>query len=472
VVVHGGGWLNGDKSKFRPLAQTLAARGYVTAAVEYRLGGEAKFPAGIQDCNTAVRWLRSAGKKYRIDPKRIAAVGGSAGGHLVGLMAAAPHIEKFQGDGGNPSISSALQAAVVMAGPLELATGSVAERSRKQPEKSNANQWFGKTIDEAPELYRQASPFTHISRTSPPMLFMTGEFDRPERNRATRDKLRGFGITTDILVYKQGKHGCWNQHPWFQPMVEDIDRFLAVVLKKTESKQDAHPIQTSWGEIHRLTTHIQLRVQKIPASGVIDIPRLNVPIGIVYLQSDLAKTPLKVRSGIKDWQFNLPKTAKPGVVVVVETKAAPYLSQLSRVVSVANDGSVTLPAHHAVTHGRMLRYEPQPQKNTVGYWVDPQDYCEWNFHVDHPGRFEVQILQGCGKGQGGSEVAVVVGEEKVLFTVEDTGHFQNFKRRTIGTLTLTAPGRHTLRIQPVRKAKNAVMDVRQVRLVPVRPSDK
>jgi hypothetical protein len=84
----------------------------------------------------------------------------------------------------------------------------------------------------------------------------------------------------------------------------------------------------------------------------------------------------------------------------------------------------------------------------------------------------VQILQGCGKGQGGSEVAVVVGEEKVLFTVEDTGHFQNFKRRTIGTLTLTAPGRHTLRIQPVRKAKNAVMDVRQVRLVLVRPSDK
>ena len=58
LVVHGGGWLKGDKEKFRPLAQALAQRGYVTAAVEYRLGGEAKFPAAIHDCNTATRWLR------------------------------------------------------------------------------------------------------------------------------------------------------------------------------------------------------------------------------------------------------------------------------------------------------------------------------------------------------------------------------------------------------------------------------
>jgi acetyl esterase/lipase len=468
VVVHGGGWLNGNKTKFRPLAQALAARGFVTAAVEYRLGGEAKFPAGIQDCNTAVRWLRTAGQKYRVDPKRIAAVGGSAGGHLAGLMAAAPHVTAFQGDGGNTSASSALQAAVVLAGPLELATGAVAERSRKEPKKSNANQWFGKTVDEAPDLYRQASPFTHISKTSPPMLFMTGEFDHPERNRATRDKLRGFGIPTDILVYKQGKHGCWNQHPWFHPMVEDIDRFLATVLKKSESTRDSNPIRTGWGEIHRLATRVELHVQKLPASGMLTIPRLNVPIGDVYLQGDAEKSPIKVRPGVKDWQFTLPKTAKVGAVVVIETKATPYLPQLPRIVSQAKDNSVTLPAHHAVTHGRMLRYEPQPHKNTVGYWVDAKDFCEWHFHVDQPGRFDVQILQGCGKGHGGSEVAVVVGEQQMKFTVEDTGHFQNFKRRTIGTLTVTKPGRHTLRIQPVRKAKAAVMDVREIRLVPAK----
>ena len=65
-------------------------------------------------------------------------------------------------------------------------------------------------------------------------------------------------------------------------------------------------------------------------------------------------------------------------------------------------------------------------------------------------------------------MAVVVGEQQVKFTVEDTGHFQNFKRRTIGTLTVTRPGPHTLRIQPVRKAKVAVMDVREVRLIPAK----
>lgn len=80
VIVHGGGWLNGDKTKFRALGIALAERGYVTAAIEYRLGGEAHFPAGIQDCNAAVRHLRANADEMGIDADRIGAVGGSAGG--------------------------------------------------------------------------------------------------------------------------------------------------------------------------------------------------------------------------------------------------------------------------------------------------------------------------------------------------------------------------------------------------------
>jgi len=231
VVVHGGGWLNGDKTKFRALALQLARLGYVTAAIEYRLGGEAHFPAAIHDCNAAVRFLRANADKYHIDPQRIGAVGGSAGGHLVGLMATAPHVKEFQGTGGNPQQSSQLQAAVVLAGPLELATGPVAEKSRKDPKNSNANKWFGKTIDEASELYRQASPFTHVSKQTPPMLFMAGEFDHPERNQGTRDKLKTLGIETGIVVVKGGKHGCWNREPWFSPMVNDMDKFFRRSLK-------------------------------------------------------------------------------------------------------------------------------------------------------------------------------------------------------------------------------------------------
>jgi acetyl esterase/lipase len=207
VIVHGGGWLKGDKTKFRALAIALAARGYVTAAIEYRLGGEAKFPAAIHDCNAAVRWLRAHADEHGVDSRRIGAVGGSAGGHLVGLMATSTSITSLQGSGGNSDQSSQLQAAVVMAGPLELATGPVADRSRKEPELSNSNKWLGKTVDEAPELYRLASATTHLSASTPPILFMAGEHDKPARNIATRRRLHELGIQSDIRVYKNGKHG-------------------------------------------------------------------------------------------------------------------------------------------------------------------------------------------------------------------------------------------------------------------------
>ena len=195
---------------FHALAHALAERGYAAAAIEYRLAGEAKFPAAIHDCNAAVRWLRAEHQRLGIDPKRIGAVGGSAGGHLVGLMAAAPHLPALQGTGGHADRSSRLQAAVVLAGPMELATGPVAEKSRKQPQQSNSNLWLGKTVDEAPDLYRLASPLSHLSPDTPPMLFQVGEHDVPLRNQATRDRLRELGVRVESQLYRHGKHGCWN----------------------------------------------------------------------------------------------------------------------------------------------------------------------------------------------------------------------------------------------------------------------
>ena len=115
----------------------------------------------------------------------------------------------------------------------------------------------------------------------------------------------------------------------------------------------------------------------------------------------------------------------------------------------------------------MLRYEPLPHKTTLGYWVNASDWASFDFTVSQPGTFTVEVLQGCGKGQGGSEVDVAVGEQKLKFTVEDTGHFQNFKAREIGTVKIDKAGRYTLTIKPIKKAAAAVMDVRQVTLKPV-----
>lgn len=465
VVVHGGGWLNGDKTKFHALAMAIAARGYVTAAIEYRLGGEAKFPAAMHDCNAAVRWLRANAAKHGIDTKRIGAVGGSAGGHLVGLMATSASINSLQGNGGHADQSSQLQAAVVMAGPLELATGPVAEKSRKSPEQSNSNKWLGKTVDEAPELYRLASATTHISASTPPILFMTGELDNPDRNVETRRRLRQLGIQSEIRVYKDGKHGCWNRLPWFAPMVDDIDSFFTTTLKK-ETTATTPLVTTKWGSIRSNASGLELLIERAPVGGKLEIPRLNNPVGKIYLKDDAKKTELAIKPGLTTWLISAPKaTSLAGKTIVVETIGPPHLPRIPRIVSASSDGNVTLAAHDSITHGRLLRYEPQPHKNTVGYWADAKDTCQWHFYTDEAGSFDVHILQGCGKGQGGSNVEVAVGEEKIEFIVEDTGHFQNFKDRKIGKITLENPGLYTLRIRPVTKAKNAVMDVRQLRLV-------
>ena len=226
LVVHGGGWLNGDKAKFRALTLALADRGYVAAAVGYRLGYEAKFPAGIQDCNAAVRFLRANADRFGIDEGRIGAVGGSAGGHLVGLMASGWKNKNLQGDSGNPGQSSRLQAAIVMAGPLQMLTGSVAERSRKPESGSNSNVWLDATVDENPELYGLADAHAQIDNDTSPILFMCGEHDNPTRNELSRKKLEDAGVWTGLKIYKGGKHGCWNQLPWFGEMVADMDSFF------------------------------------------------------------------------------------------------------------------------------------------------------------------------------------------------------------------------------------------------------
>lgn len=133
----------------------------------------------------------------------------------------------------------------------------------------------------------------------------------------------------------------------------------------------------------------------------------------------------------------------------------------------SKSGEVLCHSRDVTIHGVKVQYEPKPEKNTVGYWVNAEDWVSWDFTVDKPGRFNVEVLQGCGKGHGGSEVAVWVGSQKLEFTVEDTGHFQNFKPRVIGTVEIAAPGVSTLKIIPINKKSVAVMDVRQVRLIPV-----
>ena len=117
--------------------------------IAYRLSGEAKFPANIHDCHAAVRYLRANAEKYKVDPDRIGVVGGSAGGHLAGLLVTSSKVTSLHGEGGNPGYSSKVQCAVVMSAPMQIATGSVAERSLLADNpKPNAVWLFGGTVEE------------------------------------------------------------------------------------------------------------------------------------------------------------------------------------------------------------------------------------------------------------------------------------------------------------------------------------
>ena len=133
----------------------------------------------------------------------------------------------------------------------------------------------------------------------------------------------------------------------------------------------------------------------------------------------------------------------------------------------ARDGIITMHARTAAVTGTQLRYEPLPHKDTLGYWTRVEDTAAFDFTVTTPGKFTVEVLQGCGKGSGGSEVELAVGDAKLTFTVQDTGGFQAFERREVGTLAVEA-GRRTLTVRPLTKPGAAVMDLREVVLRPAK----
>ncbi|WP_193211418.1 hypothetical protein [Luteolibacter marinus] len=132
-------------------------------------------------------------------------------------------------------------------------------------------------------------------------------------------------------------------------------------------------------------------------------------------------------------------------------------------------GRIVLHASTAEVHGEKLQYEEKEVKNTLGFWVNAADHASWEFEVMQPGTYEIHLWQGCGKGSGGAEVAIGCAGRTCRFTVEDTGHFQNFKERKIGTLRFDKAGPQVLEVKALSKPGVAVMDLRQIVLVPVKP---
>lgn len=251
-------------------------------------------------------------------------------------------------------------------------------------------------------------------------------------------------------------------------------RMIGCVLSlcvATLSVADCTPksLQKEWGSIEFQGSEVVIEVKTEPAKRKVMIPRLNNRMKT--LSADGSEAKLKFVPEPEEWVITLPKTlAIPATLRLTLLEPARLCAE-PFVVQANDSGVIELPAHHAITHGEKLRFEPQPHKNTIGYWTIEKDWAEWSFDVKQGANLVCEVNQGCGKGQGGSNVelrCVRLSDESVVsisFEVEDTGHFQNFVPRQVGSFKL-APGSYRLEARPMVKAKNAVCDIRMIRLMP------
>jgi acetyl esterase/lipase len=205
IWVHGGGWKNGSKKNCK--ASWLAAEGFAVASINYRLTDAGVWPAQIDDCYAAVRWLRRNAGPHGIDPSAIGAWGSSAGGHLVALMATRPYPGKEQ-------VSSRVQAVCDWFGPADLLTmpPNVVGNGRTEADVADSNgaRLLDGTVRDQPEKARDASALHHVSEGDTPVLIMHGEKDPGvplEQSARFHKALVSAGVPVSFHVVEGAGHG-------------------------------------------------------------------------------------------------------------------------------------------------------------------------------------------------------------------------------------------------------------------------
>lgn len=206
ILVHGGGWSGGDKDGgpkrgyMAPMHEPLSTAGFAWFSINYRLAPAHRHPAQVEDVETAIRWVKAHAAEYRVDPRRIALSGESAGGHLVALAAVrADH--------------TTLVAAVV---PFYGVFDIVAEAKRRNGVMPSFTKLFGReTLDDPMlQLMRDASPINAVKPGLPPFLLLHGDADQTvahQQSVAMQARLRASGVPCDLITIKGGPHGML---PW------------------------------------------------------------------------------------------------------------------------------------------------------------------------------------------------------------------------------------------------------------------
>lgn len=203
VWIHGGAWKRGSK-RTGPF-QCLLDEGIAVVSIDYRLSSEAAFPAQIQDCKAAIRWVRAHAARYGLDPQKIGVWGYSAGGHLAALLGSSNNRPELEGSLGNTALSSEVQAVVDWCGPTCLLD------ENQQVAKHKVVRKF---LGDKPDLVsraRLASPMFQTADRPPPFLVMHGGKDNVvpfSQSEKLVEQLRLRGATARLLKVNSG-HGFW-----------------------------------------------------------------------------------------------------------------------------------------------------------------------------------------------------------------------------------------------------------------------
>ena len=211
AMVHGGGWISGSKENEKYMAMELASKGYVVIAIGYRLADVAKFPAGVEDIESGIQWLKENHKKYGLDKKKMAVVGESAGAQMATLMGV--------------KSKNKIQAIVNI-------DGIVSFIHPEAEESTYAAYWLNGDRDVNLKNWTEASPLEYVDRNTPPTLFINSS---QPRFHAGRDdmmkKLRQYDIPTEFHEIKDSPHSFWSAEPWFTETLNLTVAFLDKVLK-------------------------------------------------------------------------------------------------------------------------------------------------------------------------------------------------------------------------------------------------
>lgn len=206
LCIHGGGFRAGNREGYNPLLIKLAQHGFVAVTITYRLAPKYPFPAAVHDSKAAVRWLRAHAADYQIAPDRIGVTGDSAGGHLAQFLGVTAGLSQFEGDGGNPGSSSAVQCVVNRYGPSDFTKsyGKSVDAAEVLP------LFLGGNLETARHQHILSSPLNWVTPQAAPTLLLHGTEDKYvayEQALWMRDRLQACDVPVELLTLEGAGHG-------------------------------------------------------------------------------------------------------------------------------------------------------------------------------------------------------------------------------------------------------------------------